>query len=97
MLLADGNIGIGGDPEILLLRVGELLTPDGEVLVELEAPGYGVRRDHVRLRPDPVGGRWFTWAWVGVDAIAGIAARTGFRVAWTTSRGRRWFAKLERT
>jgi SAM-dependent methyltransferase len=96
-LLADGNIGIGGDPDALLRRVRELLTADGDVLVELEAPGHGVRRDHVRLRPDPADGRWFTWAWVGVDAIAEVALRSGFRVDWTTSRGHRWFARLERT
>lgn len=96
VLLADGNIGIGGDPDALLRRLHELLTPDGDVLAELEAPGHGVRQDHVRLRPDPADGRWFTWAWVGVDAIAEIAARTGFRVVWTTSRGHRWFAKLAR-
>ena len=94
-LLADGNIGIGGDPDALLRRIRELLSPAGDVLVELEAPGHGLRQEHVRLRPDPAG-RWFTWAWVGVDAIAEVAARTGFRVDWTTSRGHRWFARLER-
>ncbi|GAA3576306.1 class I SAM-dependent methyltransferase [Amycolatopsis ultiminotia] len=96
VLLADGNIGIGGDPGVLLRRVRELLTGDGDVLVELEAPGHGLRRDHVRLRPRSAGGRWFTWAWVGVDAVAEVAARTGFRVDWTTSHGHRWFAKLDR-
>ncbi|MBB4688161.1 methyltransferase domain-containing protein [Amycolatopsis jiangsuensis] len=96
VLLADGNIGIGGDPDALLRRVGELLSGDGDVLVELESPGKGLHRDHVRLRPASAGGRWFTWAWVGVDAIAEVAARTGFRVDWTTSHGHRWFAKLER-
>ena len=29
VLLADGNIGIGGDPDALLSRVAELLKPPG--------------------------------------------------------------------
>jgi SAM-dependent methyltransferase len=36
VLLADGNIGIGGDPAALLRRVAELLAPQGRALVELE-------------------------------------------------------------
>jgi len=39
VLLADGNIGIGGDPAALLRRVGELLAPNGRALVELDPPG----------------------------------------------------------
>ena len=39
MLLADGNIGIGGDPGRLLDRCRDLLGPDGDVIVELEPPG----------------------------------------------------------
>jgi SAM-dependent methyltransferase len=35
-LLLDGNIGIGGRPQVLLRRVGELLSDDGRVLVELD-------------------------------------------------------------
>lgn len=37
-LLLDGNIGIGGRPERLLRRIGELLSPHGRVLVEVEPP-----------------------------------------------------------
>jgi hypothetical protein len=33
VLLADGNIGIGGDPVVLLRRAGELLRPGGLALV----------------------------------------------------------------
>lgn len=97
-LLADGNIGIGGDPAALLARAGELIAPDGDVLVELEPPGHGIRHERVRLhgpgRPD--GPPWFPWAWVGVDAVADVAARADLRVDWTTRRGHRWFARLEK-
>ncbi|WP_410655397.1 methyltransferase domain-containing protein [Amycolatopsis sp. lyj-112] len=95
LLLADGNIGIGGDPLRLLKRASELLTGGGTALVELDPPGRGIRRDRVRLRPDD-GGSWFTWAWVGAEAIAGLAAQSAFRVAWSTRRGHRWFACLEK-
>ncbi|RSN47832.1 SAM-dependent methyltransferase [Amycolatopsis sp. WAC 04197] len=94
VLLADGNIGIGGDPHRLLTRMAELVATGGTVLVELDPPGRGLRQDRVRLRPDD--GAWFTWAWVGVEAIADLAARTAFRVAWSTSHGHRWFACLEK-
>ncbi|KZB87412.1 class I SAM-dependent methyltransferase [Amycolatopsis regifaucium] len=95
VLLADGNIGIGGDPLRLLSRTAELVADGGTVLVELDPPGRGVRQDRVRLRPDD--GAWFTWAWVGVEAIAELAARTAFRVTWATRRGHRWFACLEKS
>jgi SAM-dependent methyltransferase len=39
VLLADGNIGIGGDPARLLRRCRELLAPNGLVHVELAPPG----------------------------------------------------------
>ncbi|MGH3180028.1 MAG: methyltransferase domain-containing protein, partial [Streptosporangiaceae bacterium] len=47
VLLADGNIGIGGDPAALLRRVAELLAPQGRAIVELEPPGSPLRREHV--------------------------------------------------
>ncbi|EOD66826.1 hypothetical protein, partial [Amycolatopsis vancoresmycina] len=95
-LLADGNIGIGGDPAALLRRTARLIAADGDVLVELEPPGHGLRHERVRLRPGHADVAWFTWAWVGVDAIAEVAVRAGLRVGWTTRRGQRWFARLER-
>ncbi|WP_372663132.1 methyltransferase domain-containing protein [Amycolatopsis kentuckyensis] len=96
-LLADGNIGIGGDPVVLLRRAAQLIAADGDVLVELEPPGRGLRRERVRLRPGHAEVAWFTWAWVGVDAIAEVAARAGLRVGWTTRHGHRWFTRLERS
>jgi SAM-dependent methyltransferase len=93
-LLADGNIGIGGDPAALLRRTRELIAPDGDVLVELDPPGHGLRHASVRVRPGRPDVEWFTWAWVGTDAIAAVAAMAELRVAWTTRRGARWFACL---
>jgi len=39
LLLADGNVGIGGDPAALLRRCRDLLAPHGRLHVELEPPG----------------------------------------------------------
>jgi SAM-dependent methyltransferase len=101
VLLADGNIGIGGDPAALLRRVSELLSTQGSALIELDPPGRGLRNDHVRLLPHTAaaehhGETWFSWAWVGVDAIADLARQTALRVEWTVRQGPRWFAKLVR-
>ena len=38
-LLADGNIGIGGDPVRLLRRVHDVIARDGRVVVDLAEPG----------------------------------------------------------
>ncbi|HET6501908.1 MAG TPA: class I SAM-dependent methyltransferase [Amycolatopsis sp.] len=94
-LLADGNIGIGGDPAALLRRVGELLCPGGTALVEIDAPGTGLRQGQVRVAED--GGtseHWFAWAWLGVDAVRGAAHGSGLTPTWFAERAGRWFAAL---
>ncbi|MFJ8819520.1 class I SAM-dependent methyltransferase [Amycolatopsis thermoflava] len=91
-LLADGNIGIGGDPVALLRRVFELLGPGGRALVELDPPGAAVRRERVRVDGSP----WFPWAWLGADAVAGVAAAAALAVSWTAAHGGRHFAELRR-
>ncbi|MFJ1760336.1 methyltransferase domain-containing protein [Amycolatopsis sp. NPDC088138] len=96
VLLADGNIGIGGDPTTLLRRAAELIAADGDVLVELDPPGGGLRHERVRLRPGHADVAWFTWAWVGADAVAEVANRAGLHVDRTIRHGHRWFARLEK-
>lgn len=90
LVLADGNIGIGGRPVRLLRRVAQLLHPKGSAFVELHASD-GLRvHEQVRLH---VHGRQtspFAWATVGTDAIHGIAAAAGLGVsALRTVDGRR--------
>jgi SAM-dependent methyltransferase len=101
VLLADGSIGIGGDPAALLRRVAELLAPPGQALVEVQPPGRELRRERVRLRHSRghghQAGDWFPWAQVGADQLAGIAAEVGLSTAETWSSGGRWFATLGRT
>lgn len=95
VLLLDGNIGIGGDPTRLLGRLRELLAEDGTAVVELDPPGHSMVRDEVRLRgPDATPGPWFDWAWVGVDAIEGLATRAGFGSCSLHTYGERHVARL---
>jgi SAM-dependent methyltransferase len=96
VLLADGNIGIGGDPVTLLRRTADLLRPAGSVLAEVGPPGSCSRREQVRLRTADGPGPWFPWAWAGADELAGLAAAAGLRVteSWTCSG--RHFGRLSR-
>lgn len=98
VLLADGNIGIGGDPARLLQRCKELLAPGGAVVAEVEppAPGAGWRRYRVRLERGARSGPWFPWAVVDANAIARLAAGAGLalRQLQPIPEEGRWFAHL---
>jgi SAM-dependent methyltransferase len=94
-LLLDGNVGIGGRPEALLARLAALLAPRGTILVELDAPGVGVRRRRVRLEDGASASGWFAWASVGADAVAVPARTAGLRVGERWCDAGRWFAALE--
>jgi SAM-dependent methyltransferase len=93
-LLLDGNIGIGGDPAALLARVAAMLRARGRVLVELEAPGRGLRAGRVSLEDAVRTSAPFAWARVAVDAIDDPAAEAGFAVAERWCDDGRWFAEL---
>ena len=92
VLLADGNVGIGGNPVRLLRRAGELLGSGGTVLLEVEPPGSGLRRDRVRVSGSRAG--WFAWAWLGADAVELAAQHAGLHTRWVRPHGARWFAEL---
>ena len=94
VLLADGNIGIGGDPAALLRRAGELLAPEGRALVELQPPGSPLRHGHVRLRAAGLAGPWFPWAFVGADHSEDVAREAGLGEVETWTVERRWFAAI---
>ena len=94
VLLADGNIGIGGDPVALLRRVGELLGPLGRALVEVQPPGTQLRSELVRLRAAGKIGAWFPWAYVGADQIAEVAKSAGLVTTDSWEAHGRWFSVL---
>jgi SAM-dependent methyltransferase len=81
VLLVDGNVGIGGDPERLLRRTRELIAPDGSVHVEVG--GGGARHGLVRARlrsADGAVGSWFRWAHVSMAGVEPLAATAGLSV-----------------
>ncbi len=96
-LLADGNIGIGGDPCALLARVGALLAPGGRIVADLAEPGHGVRTRLVRLQTATLRSRSFRWSVVGADAIGSIAIGAGLTVRGLRAHGDRWFTVLEKS
>ena len=100
VLLLDGNVGIGGDPDRLVRRCAALLAPGGSLLVELDAPGRASGTVRLRLERGPAGaeetGSWFAWARLSVDDVARVAAGAGLRVASVWSEEDRWFADLVR-
>jgi SAM-dependent methyltransferase len=93
-LLADGNIGIGGDPAALLRRMRELVRPGGEVIAEAAPPGAPATVDRVRLRHGDVTGPWFRWASVPLSDLPELARTCGFTVVDGHERAGRWFAYL---
>jgi SAM-dependent methyltransferase len=96
VLLADGNIGIGGDPGALLARAVELLAADGRVVVDLAPPGTGVVTRSLALSTAGGTSRPFRWAVVAVDVVDAIGRTVGLPVCRTGRVDDRWFAVLER-
>ena len=92
VVLADGNIGIGGDPVGLLRRCHALLADTGTVVLELE-PGAGLWQGAAHLEatsagpddgpdttPGAMASAWFPWAVLGPDAVDDVAAEAGLAV-----------------
>ncbi|WP_067469476.1 class I SAM-dependent methyltransferase [Actinomadura macra] len=94
VLLADGNIGIGGDPAALLRRVLALLGPGGRVLAEVEPPGAPSWTEPLRLRSGRAVGEWFPWAHVSADGVPVLAAACRAAVAEQWQEADRWFVAL---
>jgi SAM-dependent methyltransferase len=94
VVLADGNIGIGGDPVRLLRRCAALLAPGGDTLTELDPPGEPGWRSAVSLRTGDRTSTAFAWAAVSIDDLTVLAERAGMRVIETWTEARRWFARF---
>jgi SAM-dependent methyltransferase len=94
-LLFDGNLGIGGDPEVLLQRIAELLRGDGRIIVETELDDDG--DDVLLVRAEfPAGvGPWFRWTRVGPRHLRAIASRLGLDLVEAWEDDGRAFAHLD--
>ncbi len=94
-LLADGNVGIGGDPVALLRRARALVQADGRVVVELGGPGVPHLTRWAVLTAPGVRSAPFRWSTVGVDDIDAVARTAGFAGAEVHHLGdERWCAVL---
>lgn len=91
ILLADGNIGIGGNPTVLLRRVAALLGRSGRAIVEL---GDETHTEWVRLRDEWQVSDWFRWSHVCAGTIGECAGAAGLNVAGTWTEASRSFAEL---
>jgi len=98
VLLADGNVGIGGDPDSLLRRCRQLLHPTGLLLVEAD-PDDDLDDVTPITLVDPTGrrARPLPWARLGSTALARVAARTGFLVVEEWRVANRVFLALRAT
>jgi SAM-dependent methyltransferase len=94
-LLLDGNIGIGGDPTALLLRLRKLLTGEGRVIVELEPSDTRDHIDLVRAETPAAVGPWFRWTTVGPRRLEAIARGAGYDVVDWWDAEARCFARLD--
>lgn len=77
VLLADGNVGLGGDPLRVLHRAGELLRSGGRCVAEFDEAISGVETRWVRLESARTIGPWFRWASVGIDCAHRLADEVG--------------------
>jgi SAM-dependent methyltransferase len=80
VLLADGNVGIGGDPVRTLNRAAELIAPEGAIIVELDHPTVALSHEMLRWETEHAVGQWFPWARVGAPALVALANAAGLRV-----------------
>lgn len=94
VLLADGNVGLGGDPWRVLRRAAELLRCGGRCIAEFDSAIRGVDAGWVRLESARAIGPWFQWASVGIDCVTQLADDVGLAVAQIHPIGSRVVATL---
>ncbi len=95
VLLADGNIGIGGDPARLLVRAAGLLAVGGTLLVETDPAPEQDWRGSVRVRTAGGFGPPTRWARVGARVLRRLAAPLGLTFV-AERPGQRTFVELRR-
>jgi len=94
VLLADGNVGLGGDPWRVLRRSAELLRHGGRCVVEFDSATKGLDVSWVRLESKRTIGPWFRWASVGIDCATVLAEAVGLAVTGVHPVGERVVASL---
>lgn len=69
LLLLDGNIGIGGEPEALLARCAQLVSPVGSIIVEVD-PDPATDRGYAATLVDDDGRSSAPFPWYDLGAAA---------------------------
>lgn len=95
VLLADGNVGIGGNPARLLARAARLVRPGGRAVVEV-SPDDMESAGPVRLAGAAGVSAPFAWAVLGAPALLRSARATGWAAAETWHDAGRAFSLLVR-
>jgi len=95
-LLADGNIGIGGDPVRLLRRLVDVLATGGRIVADISDPGGPILVHRIGLEVAGRRTRRFPWAVVPADRLEELAEQSCLRVLELVDHGGRWFATLEK-
>jgi SAM-dependent methyltransferase len=96
VLLADGNIGIGGLPARLLHRCAQLLAPGGQILVEAEPGDVDEQLTAWLEHPDGRRGPVFPWALMGTAAVLQTATDAGLHVTGQWRHADRAFIRAAR-
>lgn len=96
LLLADGNVGIGGDPARLLRRCRSLLSREGRLHVELAPPGTPTWAGPATAHHAGLGAASLAWAAVSADDLGDLSGAAALRVLRTWTEAGRWFATLTR-
>lgn len=96
VLLADGNLGISGNPERLLSRVGQLLRPGGSLLVEPTSHEADEVVSVKMSNGSNAVSREFLWANLGPQAVRRRAVDAGFVHTESWSVDRRQFLAFTR-
>jgi len=94
LLLADGNIGIGGDPCRLLRRCRRLLAATGQLHAELAPPGTPAWSGTATVQTRAGAASPLPWACVPVESLPALAEAAAMRVLGTWTEAGRWFATL---
>ncbi len=97
-LLVDGNVGIGGDIPSLLARCRELLSPTGEIVIELNADA-GHEEHYFAEVVDSHGNRSdsFPWAEIGLDRLCLMLQPLGLELVQSWEIDGRAFCRLAKT
>jgi SAM-dependent methyltransferase len=95
VLLVDGNIGIGGDVESLLARCAQLITADGEIVIEVHGDADRDHRFTARLLDAAgEGSAEFPWAEIGLHPLSRLARTLGLEVRQSWELDGRGFCRL---